>query len=79
MTLAAEDTGAKLVVPSPPATRDRATGRIAYRVGKDAESDAAVYVESKGCSDPASGAAFPMTVTMRLQGRDYRGCGRPLR
>jgi putative lipoprotein len=79
MSLAAEDTGEKLVVESPRATRDRATGRIAYRAGKGAESDAAVFVESKGCTDRATGATFPMTVTMRLGGRDYRGCGRPLR
>ena len=33
---------------------------------------------AESCTDPMSGAAYPQTVTMELDGRTYSGCGRPL-
>src|SRR5690606_15932024 len=40
--------------------------------------DLRVVVEEDPCEDVMSGEAFPATVTVVLDGREYRGCGRPL-
>ena len=37
-----------------------------------------VIIEERECSDTMSGERFPRTVTVTLDGRSLRGCGRPL-
>jgi putative lipoprotein len=37
-----------------------------------------VVIQAQPCHDTMSGEAFPSTVTVWLDGREYRGCGRPL-
>jgi membrane-bound inhibitor of C-type lysozyme/uncharacterized membrane protein len=37
-----------------------------------------VTVENRACTDVMSGDIFPATVLVRLDGRDYSGCGREL-
>lgn len=38
----------------------------------------AVRVEDRACTDIMSGETFPATVSVTLDGREYRGCGRNL-
>lgn len=37
-----------------------------------------VTVEDRGCTDVMSGESFPTRVMVKLDGRDYTGCGRDL-
>ncbi len=37
-----------------------------------------VIIEERSCNDGMSGEAFPRTVTVEIDGRSLRGCGRPL-
>jgi uncharacterized membrane protein/membrane-bound inhibitor of C-type lysozyme len=37
-----------------------------------------VTVEDRGCTDVMSGESYPARVTVKLDGRDYAGCGRDL-
>jgi putative lipoprotein len=37
-----------------------------------------VIIEDTSCNDAMSGEAFPRTVTVEIDGRSLRGCGRPL-
>lgn len=42
------------------------------------EHELLATVEDRGCTDVMSGDTFPAKVTVTLDGRDYRGCGRDL-
>ena len=53
---------------------DRGFGRITYRA-----ASATLFVETKGCTDRATGWSFPMTATLSRNGQEYFGCARPLR
>ncbi|WP_158590478.1 MliC family protein [Noviherbaspirillum cavernae] len=55
-----------------PAVED---GRTVYRTRTTAHVLEAI-VEREVCFDTMSGAQFEATVTVRMDGREYRGCGR---
>lgn len=62
-----------------PAPRpSREDGATVYHAATDAH-DLRVVVEERPCSDVMSGLPFPDTVTVTIDGRSYRGCGRDLR
>jgi putative lipoprotein len=42
------------------------------------EHEFSVTVEDRGCTDVMSGQAFPAKVSVKLDGRDYTGCGKDL-
>lgn len=52
-------------------------GERVYRVDTG-EYDLAVVLEERECRDVMNGMLFPLTVTLRLDGRELRGCGRRL-
>lgn len=52
-------------------------GERVYRVATG-EHELAVVLEERECRDAMNGMLFPLTVTLRLDGRELRGCGRRL-
>jgi putative lipoprotein len=42
------------------------------------EHEFSVTVEDRGCTDVMSGQPFPAKVSVKLDGRDYTGCGKDL-
>lgn len=52
-------------------------GRTVYHAQAEAH-DLTVMLEDTACTDSMSGAAFPTTVSVTLDGETYRGCGRDL-
>ncbi|MGK7313625.1 MAG: hypothetical protein ACN0LA_15530 [Candidatus Longimicrobiales bacterium M2_2A_002] len=52
-------------------------GERVYRV-VTAEHELAVVLEERECRDAMNGMLHPLTVTLRLDGRELRGCGRRL-
>lgn len=63
------------VVPAPEPTA--AAGQTVYRAETEAH-DLTVTVSDSACTDTMSGERFTATVTVELDGRTYRGCGRAL-
>lgn len=63
--------------PLPAAERGAAAGTTRYTARADGRELVAV-VREQPCSDTMSGEAFSHTVTVRLDGRELQGCGRPL-
>jgi uncharacterized membrane protein len=65
----------KAIMPSPvqPTTRD---GTLMYEGASDTNR-VEVAIEAASCTD-ATGATHPRTVTVNVNGRALRGCGRPL-
>ncbi len=66
----------RVSAPAPPPSTDDG-GRTIYRVRTEAHA-LTVTILDRPCIDVMSGEAFPATVNVTLDGRDYRGCGRPL-
>jgi uncharacterized membrane protein len=64
---------ATTAVPAP-VVRDE---EVAYTAVTDAHR-LAVVIEPRPCSDSMSGQRFPRTVTVTIDGRTLRGCGRSL-
>ncbi len=58
--------------------RELAGSRRVYRGTADGHA-VEVVLEKRRCEDAMSGEAFPTTVTMKLDGETYRGCGQTLR
>lgn len=52
-------------------------GRATYRIRTEAH-DLTVLIERRICRDTMSGEAFEAFVMVRLDGREYRGCGQAL-
>jgi putative lipoprotein len=70
------DYGEKKVTTPAPAPRDSAGVRL-YEVTKEA-TRLTIRIETVPCADAMSGEQMTHTVTMNLDGREYRGCGRRL-
>ncbi|MGH7726613.1 MAG: MliC family protein [Candidatus Eiseniibacteriota bacterium] len=69
------DYGATSVhTPAPPPTVD---GRAVYHAVTEAH-DLTVTIEPTPCQDSMSGADFPSRVTVLIDGKTYKGCGRAL-
>ena len=65
------------VTPVPPAQSDSTTGARTYHAVTEAH-DLLVLIQPTACNDVMSGESYETTVTITLDGRDYRGCGGPL-
>jgi thiol-disulfide isomerase/thioredoxin/uncharacterized membrane protein len=65
----------QLVVPGPKMWS--AGGANSYALNTESH-DIAVAVTPKACNDAMSGAAYPATVTVVVDGKPYTGCGRDL-
>lgn len=63
------------VTPAPPPTV--AGGRTTYSSSSGSQS-LSVLIEDRLCHDGMSGLPFPSTVTVTIDGRELRGCGRTL-
>jgi uncharacterized membrane protein len=63
--------------PTPVPVVNQASATTRY-VTEHSGHELLVLIEGKRCYDTMSGEAFAVTVTLRLDGREYRGCGRPL-
>jgi uncharacterized lipoprotein YbaY len=75
----ATDYGAtRVVAPAPPPRVEAAAARTTYHAVAEAH-DLAVVIEARPCRDDMSGEAFEAAVTVTLDGRVHRGCGRALR
>jgi uncharacterized membrane protein len=44
----------------------------------DAQHHLVVLIEGRSCQDTMSGESFDATVTVALDGKEYRGCGKAL-
>lgn len=66
----------RIVTPAP--APDGRGPRTTYEIETDAHALTIVILDQP-CRDAMSGAPFPATVTVTLDGREYRGCGRALR
>jgi len=51
--------------------------RTNYRA-KNAQHELSILIEGRPCQDSMSGEPFDTTVTVNLDGREYRGCGKAL-
>lgn len=71
------DYGERNVVTSAPVASTGAE-RTTY-TGKTGTDVVTVIVEDRPCEDVMSGEPSPNTVTVTVEGRELRGCGRPLR
>jgi len=63
--------------PLPEPALDAANGRTTWHAVTEA-NDLEVVFETRRCVDDMSGEEFEATVTLRLNGASYRGCGRQL-
>ena len=70
----------RVVVPTPAPEIDRTVRTTTYHAQTEAHT-LTVVIEAQPCQDTMSDAepTFPATVTVRLDGERYRGCGRALR
>ncbi len=68
----------RAVTPAPrPTTADTVPRRVMYTVQTEAHR-ITVVIEEVACADVMSGEEFPARVTLTVDGKEYRGCGRPL-
>lgn len=67
----------EVTMPTPAPIEDDSARHTTYRARTDAH-DLRVTIENATCTDAMSGALFPTTVTVTLDGTAYRGCGTPL-
>ena len=51
---------------------------VLYRAADPAGGEVVLTVREAACEDVMSGEAFPLTVSVRLRGAEYAGCGRRL-
>ena len=65
---------AVMASPVQPITRD---GTLMYEAASDTHR-LEIAIEAAPCEDTMSGAPYPNTVTVNIDGRALRGCGRPL-
>lgn len=65
------------ITPAPAGHLDAGSGRRTYRV-TSAGNELEVVIVPVQCTDTMSGKPFPATVSVTLNGRDYRGCGEEL-
>jgi uncharacterized membrane protein len=77
ITLAMDYGERRVTAPAPEPETPRA-GLVIYRV-RTPEHAITITIEDRPCQDIMSGEAFPSAVTVVLDGREYRGCGRALR
>lgn len=56
---------------------DRDGARTVYRTG-DGDHELVVQLEGRRCLDTMADDEYETTVTVTLDGRGLRGCGRPL-
>jgi membrane-bound inhibitor of C-type lysozyme/uncharacterized membrane protein len=63
--------------PTPEPLNDQQARKTTYEV-RTPEHELTVMLEALSCRDSMSGEPFETTVTVILDGRTYRGCGRPL-
>jgi putative lipoprotein len=56
---------------------DPGAGRTVYRIETEAHR-ATIVIDDEPCRDAMSGWPYETTVSMTLDGREYRGCGRRL-
>jgi putative lipoprotein len=68
----------RISAPVPAPVVDDADARTTYHV-TTAARDLQVVIEDRPCQDDMSGESFPSAVTVELDGRTHRGCGRRLR
>jgi putative lipoprotein len=61
---------------TPPPSIDRAAGVTTYRVSSPA---LVVVIRTQACRDTMSGDRYETAVTVTVDGRTFRGCGRALR
>jgi putative lipoprotein len=69
----------RVATPAPPPTTETAGEPGANRVTYTARAEAhalVLDVVRQPCRDAMSGERFPTTAVVRLDGREYRGCGR---
>ncbi len=67
----------RVVTPAPEPARDAASGTITYTARTEAH-ELVLVVREAPCQDVMSGHHFPYTVTVRLDGKSFEGCGRTL-
>lgn len=67
----------RVTVPNPGAVADPDQPLRRWMASTEAH-ELEILVESRACTDTMSGEVFPATVTVKLDGRDYIGCGRDL-
>ena len=56
---------------------DQQARMTTYRV-QDAQHELSILIQGRPCQDTMSGESFDATVTVILDGREYRGCGKAL-
>lgn len=66
----------RINLPAPEPVRDQ-SGALVYEIRTEAHS-ARVSIEERPCRDIMSGEEFTHTVTVTIDGSEYRGCGRNL-
>jgi uncharacterized membrane protein len=66
-----------LVTAVPRPTTDQGTRTTVYRAATD-DQEVRITIRVEPCVDVMSGQGFPATVTVVLNGVEYRGCGRSL-
>jgi membrane-bound inhibitor of C-type lysozyme len=67
----------RVVVPNPGATADP-DQPIRRWLATTEEHELQLTVEDRGCTDIMSGESYPSMVRVKLDGRDYSGCGKDL-
>ena len=67
----------RYVFDTPRPQEDRETGITTYRV-QNQEQDLEIQLQIRPCRDSMSGELFETTVTVKLDGRTFQGCGRAL-
>lgn len=65
----------ELMTPAP--VKVEGDGRTTY-TAVAGEQQVTAVVEERACADAMSGEPYPLTVTVRLDDRELRGCGRPV-
>ncbi len=63
--------------PTPAPQRDEAAGTVRYAGSGDGK-DIAITLETRRCQDTMVDVEYPLTVTVDVDGRRLRGCGRAL-
>jgi uncharacterized membrane protein len=67
----------KYAFDSPEPSVDEQARTTTYKA-QDAQHDLSILLEGRPCQDTMSGEPFDTTVTVILDGREYRGCGKAL-
>lgn len=84
LRLSEPDRGTRVAAPLRPAEPEPASGgtpaglRYTARLDGVGGAELSAVVRETACQDVMSGEPFPYTVTVRADGRELRGCGRPI-